>query len=83
MSITKTPKKKISVSLSGANIEKIENIIKQNPKETTSSVIDTSLEYSLEEVGELLKKPLELEEALLKRKLEDIQKIKRRNQKNN
>ena len=55
------PKKKISVTISQNNIEKINNIIKENPEETTSSVVDCSLDMSLEEVKELLKNPIELE----------------------
>lgn len=73
MSIIKQPKKKISVAISQHNIDKIDKIIRENPEENTSSVINHSLDISLEEIAELLQYPLKLEEELTKRKLEDIQ----------
>lgn len=75
--MSRTPKKKISVAISNSNIEKIDKIIQKNPRENTSSVIDYSLDISLEEISELLKNPIQLEEEILKRKLADIQKIKK------
>ena len=69
-------KQKISVSISPRNIEKIDKIKKGNAKETTSSIVDYSLDISLEEIASLLKNPIELEEQILQLRLKDIQKIK-------
>ncbi len=77
MSIQKQPKKKISVAISQINFDKIKRIIKLSPEQNTSSVIDTSLDMSLEEVKDLLKNPVELEKELLKRRLADLNKIKK------
>jgi len=66
-------KKKLSVSISQHNFNKIKNIRVKNPTETTSSIIDHSLDLSLEEVKELLKNPVELEKEKLKRALEDLE----------
>lgn len=63
MSITKEkPKKKLSVAIKQTNFKKIENIKKKYPSENTSSIIDASLDFSLEEVEELLGKPLDFQE---------------------
>lgn len=75
-------KKKLSVSIDQRNFVKIEDITKRFPQETTSSVINTALDMSLEDVEGLLDNPLELEEELLKRKLEDIQKMKKKKEEN-
>lgn len=68
------PKKKVSISISEANFDKIENITKDNPEQTRSSVIDYALDMDLEEVKELLKNPIQLEKEILKRRLEDLEK---------
>lgn len=79
MATDKRPKKKISVSISQHNIDKIDKIVERNPEENRSNIIDTSLDLNLEEVAELLKNPLQLEEQLLKLKLKDIERMKKFN----
>jgi hypothetical protein len=71
--VAKKNKVKLSVSISEHNVNKIEHIKKIYPEETTSSVIDHSLDMSLEEVKELLKNPINLEKAKLKMALEDLE----------
>jgi len=80
MSLTKQPKKKISVAISQNNFDKIGKIVTENKDQNVSSVIDYSLDYSLEEIRELFKNPLDMDEELTKRKLEDIKKMKEEKQ---
>ena len=70
-------KKKISVSISNHNIAKINRITKENPKETTSSVIDSCCDFRLEEVESLLKNPLDLQKRKLELQLEDIERMRK------
>jgi len=67
------PRKKVNVAISETNFEKIENIKKNNPEQNRSSIIDYSLDMSLEEVKELLKNPVKLEKEILKRRLKDLE----------
>ena len=71
------PKKKLSVSISSHNINKINRILIDNKRETTSSVIDHSLDMSLEEVASLLKNPLDLQKKKLELQIEDIMRMKK------
>lgn len=78
--ILKTPKKKLSISIDEKNFNKIQNI-KKLYQENRSSIINTCLDLSLEEVEKLLNNPLEIEEELLKKKLEDLKRLKQEKKK--
>lgn len=80
-------KQKISITIKKENLDKVNNIVKNNPKETTSSVIDYSLDLSLSDIAEFMQVSaqtrMDMEQKILERKLkeikdfqEDIKKIK-------
>lgn len=67
---------KVSAAIDTENMNKMKIIVKKYKDENYSKIINLALTLTLERIKELIKNPLDLEEELIKRKLEDIKKTR-------